>query len=77
MATRQNWHRLVARRNPTLNERFTRKDRDTLVYEFTINDPAVWTTPGPVHPTAAATSQIHRRPPATGEPRFRVHLAGS
>ena len=28
-----------------LIERFTRVDEDTLVYEFTITDPATWTVP--------------------------------
>ena len=28
-----------------LTERFTRKDNDTLIYEFTINDPTVWSKP--------------------------------
>jgi hypothetical protein len=31
--------------NLTLVEKFTRKDNDTLIYEFTINDPTVWTKP--------------------------------
>jgi hypothetical protein len=31
--------------NLLLTERFKRLDNDTLIYEFTINDPTVWTTP--------------------------------
>jgi hypothetical protein len=31
--------------NLTLIERFKRADSDTLIYEFTITDPTVWTTP--------------------------------
>ena len=31
--------------NLTLTERFTRLDNDRLIYEFTINDPTVWTKP--------------------------------
>src|SRR4051812_10347813 len=31
--------------NLTLTERFKRVDNDTLIYEFTINDPTVWTKP--------------------------------
>ena len=31
--------------NMHLVERFTRVDRDTLRYEFTVDDPAVWTKP--------------------------------
>jgi hypothetical protein len=28
-----------------LIERFTRVDRDTVLYEFTVNDPSTWTRP--------------------------------
>ena len=31
--------------NLTLIERFKRADSDTLIYEFTITDPTVWTKP--------------------------------
>jgi hypothetical protein len=31
--------------NLQLTERFTRVDADTLIYEFTVNDPATWTKP--------------------------------
>ena len=31
--------------NMTLVERFTRVDADTLVYEFTVTDPAIWAAP--------------------------------
>lgn len=31
--------------NVRLTERFTRVDRDTLLYEFTVNDPSTWTQP--------------------------------
>ncbi len=31
--------------NMTLVERFTRVDAETLLYEFTVNDPEVWTAP--------------------------------
>ena len=31
--------------NLTLIERFTRLDNDRMIYEFTINDPTVWTKP--------------------------------
>ena len=31
--------------NLTLTERFTRLDNDRMIYEFTINDPTVWTKP--------------------------------
>jgi hypothetical protein len=31
--------------NLTLTERFKRLDNDTLIYEFTINDPTIWTKP--------------------------------
>jgi hypothetical protein len=28
-----------------LVERFTRRDANTLIYEFTVNDPTLWTKP--------------------------------
>ena len=31
--------------NLKLVEKFTRVDADTLIYEFTVNDPATWTAP--------------------------------
>lgn len=31
--------------NVRLTERFTRVDRDTLLYDFTVNDPSTWTRP--------------------------------
>ena len=31
--------------NTRLVEKFTRADADTLVYEFTVEDPSVWTRP--------------------------------
>ena len=31
--------------NLILVERFTREDQDTLLYEFTVNDPTIWTQP--------------------------------
>lgn len=35
----------VASRNMKLTERFRRMDADTLVYQFTVDDPATWTKP--------------------------------
>jgi hypothetical protein len=40
-----------------LIERFTRVDRDTLTYEFTMNDPTVWTTPWTVSTTMRNTGE--------------------
>ena len=37
--------RAICRRRADLVERFTRLDADTLAYEFTVNDPSVWTRP--------------------------------
>ena len=37
--------------NLTLVERFTRTDRETLIYEYTVTDPTIWTEPWTVeHP---------------------------
>jgi len=33
--------------NLHLTERFTRIDADSIIYEFTAEDPATWTRPGP------------------------------
>jgi hypothetical protein len=41
----------IADENLHLIERFTRTDRDTLVYEFTVNDPTIWTRPWTVSMT--------------------------
>lgn len=35
----------VATKNMKLTERFTRMDANTLLYQFTVDDPAVWTKP--------------------------------
>lgn len=37
--------------NLTLTERFTRINRDTLIYEFTVDDPTVWVRPWTVQMT--------------------------
>ena len=45
--------------NLRLVERFTRVDRDTLQYEYTMNDPTTWTRPW--------TARVFMRPaPGTG-----------
>jgi hypothetical protein len=41
-----------------LTERFTRVDRDTLLYEFTVNDPKTWTRPW----TAQVPMSLSREP---------------
>lgn len=43
--------------NLTLIERFTRMDSDTLIYEFTITDPTVWTKPWTVSLPMTRTDQ--------------------
>jgi hypothetical protein len=35
----------VASKNMKLTERFRRMDADTLLYQFTVDDPATWTKP--------------------------------
>jgi hypothetical protein len=46
--------------NLHLVERFTRSDADTLVYEFTVDDPTTWTTPWTVSiPMARADAQVY------------------
>ena len=45
--------------NMRLVERLTRVDRDTLVYEFTVEDPATWTSPWTVEvPMARSEDQL-------------------
>jgi hypothetical protein len=44
-------------KNLHLVERFTRVDRDTLVYEFTVNDPTVWTRPWTAQVTMTRSDQ--------------------
>jgi hypothetical protein len=39
--------------NLRLTERFTRTDPDTILYEYTVNDPATWTRPWTVQVTMA------------------------
>ena len=43
--TLRNSLRVVFDENLRLVEKFTRVNRDTLLYEFTINDPTIWTKP--------------------------------
>jgi hypothetical protein len=44
-------------KNLHLIERFTRVDPDTLVYEFTVNDPSVWTKPWTTQVTMTKSDQ--------------------
>ncbi|MEO8048898.1 MAG: hypothetical protein ABI833_00665 [Acidobacteriota bacterium] len=46
--------------NLRLTERFTRTDPDTILYEYTVNDPATWTKPWTVQVTMAKSdSQLY------------------
>lgn len=44
--------------NLTLTERFTRRDTNTLIYEFTIDDPTVWTKPWTVSLPMSRSDQL-------------------
>jgi hypothetical protein len=64
--------------NLTLTERFTRVDRDTLVYEFTINDPTVWSKPWTASiPMTRSDQQMYEYACHEGNHDFRFILAGS
>ncbi len=43
--------------NFRLTERFTRIDRDTLIYEYTVDDPTIWTRPWTVSMTMRSGSE--------------------
>jgi hypothetical protein len=43
--------------NLRLTERFTRIDRDTLIYEYTVDDPTIWTRPWTVSMTMRSGSE--------------------
>jgi hypothetical protein len=46
--------------NLQLTERFTRVDADTLIYEFTVNDPTTWTKPWTAQvPMTLSADQIY------------------
>jgi hypothetical protein len=48
---------LTGSENLLLTERFRRLDRDTLEYQFTMNDPTVWTRPWTVSTTMRKTGE--------------------
>jgi hypothetical protein len=61
----------------TLTERFTRLDRDRLTYEFTIDDPTVWTKPWTVSiPMTRIDSNIYEYACHEGNHDFGFILAG-
>jgi hypothetical protein len=54
--------------NTHLVERFTRNDANTLVYEFTVEDPTMWTRPW----TAGVPMRKSEDPSRSGLPRLRL-----
>ncbi|PYR53159.1 MAG: hypothetical protein DMF89_00400 [Acidobacteria bacterium] len=61
-----------------LIERFTRVDADTLLYEFTVDDPTVWTRPWTAAiPMAKTNEQLYEY--ACHEGNYGMHgiLAGA
>jgi hypothetical protein len=64
--------------NLTLIERFKRADRDTLIYEFTITDPTVWTTPWTVSlPMTRSDLSIYEYACHEGNHDMRFILSGA
>ena len=64
--------------NLTLIERFTRADHDTLIYEFTINDPTVWTKPWTVSlPMTRSDQHIYEYACHEGNHDFRFILSAA
>src|SRR5688572_416584 len=64
--------------NLTLIERFTRADRDTLIYEFTITDPTVWTKPWTASiPMTRIDNRIYEYACHEGNYDFGFILAGA
>ena len=64
--------------NLTLIERFTRADRDTLIYEFTINDPTVWTKPWTASiPMTRSDQQLYEYACHEGNHDFGFILSGA
>jgi hypothetical protein len=64
--------------NLTLIERFTRADSDTLIYEFTITDPTVWTKPWTVSlPMTRSDQHLYEYACHEGNLDMRNILSGS
>ncbi len=64
--------------NLTLIERFKRADSDTLIYEFTITDPTVWTKPWTVSiPMTRSDQHIYEYACHEGNHDFRFILSGA
>jgi hypothetical protein len=64
--------------NLTLVERFTRANRDRLIYEFTINDPTVWTKPWTVSiPMTRSDLHIYEYACHEGNHDFGFILSGA
>jgi hypothetical protein len=63
--------------NLALTERFTRLDRDRMIYEFTIDDPTVWTKPWTVSiPMTRIDSNMYEYACHEGNHDFGFILAG-
>jgi hypothetical protein len=64
--------------NLTLIERFTRADGDTLIYEFTITDPTVWTKPWTVSlPMTRSDHSLYEYACHEGNHDMRFILSGA
>jgi hypothetical protein len=64
--------------NLTLTERFTRRDNDTMIYEFTINDPTVWAKPWTVSiPMTRSDSNLYEYACHEGNHDFGFILSGA
>jgi hypothetical protein len=64
--------------NLTLTERFTRANRDRLIYEFTIDDPTVWTKPWTVSiPMTRSDLHIYEYACHEGNHDFGFILSGA
>ncbi len=64
--------------NMHLVERFTRVDADTLLYEFTVNDPSTWTKPWTAQvPMKKSQDQVYEYACHEGNYAMRNMLTGA